>query len=72
MYVPNSGDGLKRLDYRVKEWDIDFQSHLVKLSQERKKPVVLAGDLNVAHQDIDIYDPRGKESTACFTKEEKQ
>lgn len=70
-YVPNSGDGLSRLDYRVQEWDVDFQDHLRKLKEEYNKPVILAGDLNVAHNEIDIYDPRGKEFSACFTKEER-
>ncbi len=70
-YVPNSGDGLSRLEYRVQEWDKDFQDHLRKLREDHDKPVILAGDLNVAHHDIDIYDPRGKEHSACFTKEER-
>ena len=68
--MPNSGDDLRRLDYRVNEWDVDLQNHLAKLKM-KKKPVILAGDLNVAHHDIDIYDPIGKEGEACFTKEEK-
>ncbi len=69
-YVPNSGEGLTRLKYRVDAWDVGLQNHLVKL-KEKQKPVILAGDLNVAHHDIDIYDPLGKENVACFTKEEK-
>ena len=71
VYVPNSGDGLKRLEYRVKEWDVDFQNHLASL-REKNKPIILSGDLNVAHNDIDIYDPNGKSSIACFTPEERK
>jgi len=47
VYVPNSGEGLKRLDYRTKEWDKDFERYLKEL--DTKKPVILTGDLNVAH-----------------------
>ncbi len=57
VYVPNAGEGLKRLDYRAK-WDEDFRKHLVALNE--KKPVILCGDLNVAHQPIDIA--RAKEN----------
>ena len=66
VYVPNSGATLKWHEYRCNEWDLDFRAFLKGL--ERKgKPVLLAGDLNVAHQDIDIYDPKRNESMACFT-----
>lgn len=51
--VPNSGRGLKRLEYRTKEWDADFHSYLKKLDE--KKPVILGGDLNVAHNEIGEY-----------------
>jgi exonuclease III len=47
VYVPNSGEGLRRLDYRTKEWDKDFEKYLKQLDQ--KKSVILTGDLNVAH-----------------------
>jgi exodeoxyribonuclease III len=57
VYVPNAGDGLKRLDYRQK-WDNDFRNYLVNLQQ--KKPVIICGDFNVAHQPIDIA--RAKEN----------
>ncbi len=57
VYVPNAGEGLKRLDYRTK-WDDEFRKYLVTLNQ--KKPVILCGDLNVAHQPIDIA--RAKEN----------
>jgi exodeoxyribonuclease-3 len=55
VYVPNAGEGLKRLDYRSK-WDEDFRQYLVALNQ--KKPVIICGDLNVAHQPIDIARPK--------------
>lgn len=48
-YVPNAGEGLKRLSYRVDEWDRDFHKYLRSLEKEHRKPVVLTGDLNVAH-----------------------
>ncbi|RLN24144.1 DNA-(apurinic or apyrimidinic site) lyase, chloroplastic-like [Panicum miliaceum] len=54
-YVPNSGDGLKRLTYRVTEWDTSLGSYMKEL--EKSKPVILTGDLNCAHQEIDIHDP---------------
>lgn len=57
-YVPNSGEGLKRLDFRVNEWDPHLQAYIKRLSE--RKPVVLAGDLNVAHLDIDIHNPDAK------------
>ena len=66
-YVPNSGDGLKRLKYRVNEWDQDFQKYLTKLRDDKKKPLILSGDLNVAHLEIDVHDPKGKDKVACFT-----
>ena len=71
-YVPNAGvDGLKRLNYRVKEWDADFQKYLKELEQKSGLPVVLCGDLNVAHNEIDIFGPKGKERRAGFTIEER-
>ena len=68
VYAPNSGDGLKRLDYREK-WDADFANYILKLSAI--KPVIIAGDLNVAHQEIDIA--RAKENfnrSAGYTQRE--
>lgn len=65
-YTVNAGDGLKRVDYRVEEWDVDFFKHIEKL-QEKKKPVILSGDLNCAHQEIDIYDPKGKEKVPGYS-----
>jgi len=68
VYVPNSGDGLKRLDYREK-WDADFLSYVVKLN--KRKPVIVSGDLNVAHTEKDIA--RAKENfnkSAGYTQRE--
>ena len=69
-YTPNSGENLKRLDYRVEEWDKDFFEYINKLKE--KKDIILAGDLNVAKDDIDIYETKGHEKTAGFTKEERE
>lgn len=67
VYVPNAGEGLKRLDYRINKWDKDFQNYLLSLS----KPVILTGDLNVAHNEIDVYDPKGKDKVPGYTPEER-
>ncbi|CAL5356532.1 unnamed protein product [Camellia sinensis] len=69
-YVPNSGDGLKRLSYRVTEWDPSLSNYMTEL--EKSKPVILTGDLNCAHEEIDIYDPAGNKRSAGFTNEERQ
>ncbi|WJX11120.1 hypothetical protein P8452_01767 [Trifolium repens] len=69
-YVPNSGDGLKRLSYRVTEWDPALSNYLKDL--EKSKPVVLTGDLNCAHEEIDIYNPAGNKRSAGFTDEERK
>ena len=69
-YVPNSGEGLKRLGYRIEEWDKDFFAYMNKLKE--KKDVILAGDLNVARQNIDIFDPKGRERLAGFTQLERE
>lgn len=68
-YVPNSGKKLDRLSYRVKEWDIAFLKYLKTL--EEKKPVIWCGDLNVAHQEIDLKNPKTNKRTAGFTQEER-
>ena len=68
VYVPNSQDELKRLDYRMK-WEDDFHSYLKKL--EEKKPVVFCGDLNVAHKEIDLKNPKTNRRNAGFTDEER-
>ncbi|MEL6346494.1 MAG: exodeoxyribonuclease III [Myxococcota bacterium] len=70
VYTPNSGRGLPRLDYRVKQWDPAFVAHLKNL--EQSKPVVFCGDLNVAHQEIDIARPSSNRRTAGFTNEERE
>lgn len=72
VYTPNSGDQLLRLDYRVSEWDRDFQEYVKDIEQQTKKPVIVAGDLNVAHNPIDVYDPKHKEFTAAYTEEERK
>ena len=67
-YVPNSQDGLRRLDYRMK-WEDDFRSYLSSLAAA--KPVILCGDLNVAHEEIDIKNPDTNRRNAGFTDEER-
>ena len=69
-YTPNAGDKLKRLDYRVDEWDTDFFEFMKNL--KIKKSVILCGDLNVAFDDIDIYDTKGHSKTPGFTNEERE
>ena len=68
-YTPNSQDGLKRLDYRM-TWEDAFLAHLQAL--DAKKPVVLCGDLNVAHQEIDLKNPKTNRRNAGFTDEERE
>ena len=67
-YTPNSQDGLKRLDYRL-SWEADFLSYLQRL--DAQKPVILCGDLNVAHEEIDIKNPKSNRRNAGFTDEER-
>jgi exodeoxyribonuclease-3 len=68
-YTPNSQNELKRLDYRMK-WEDDFRMYLKKL--EENKPVVLCGDLNVAHNEIDLKNPKTNRKNAGFTDEERE
>lgn len=68
-YVPNSGEGLKRLDYRL-EFEKDMRKYLISLS--KNKAVVYTGDLNVAHNEIDIKNAKSNEKNAGFTKEERE
>ena len=68
-YTPNSQDGLKRLDYRM-SWEDDFRQYLKKLDQQ--KPVILCGDLNVAHEEIDIKNPKTNRHNAGFNDEERE
>ncbi len=67
-YTPNSQDGLKRLDYRMR-WEDDFRGYLCQL--DTIKPVVLCGDLNVAHEEIDLKNPKTNRRNAGFTDEER-
>lgn len=68
VYTPNSQEGLKRLEYRMK-WEDDFLRFLKQL--ETKKPVIVCGDLNVAHQEIDLKNPKSNRKNAGFTDEER-
>ena len=68
VYTPNSQDGLRRLDYRM-QWEDDFQAYLHRLDQH--KPVVVCGDMNVAHQEIDLKNPKTNTRNAGFTDEER-
>lgn len=67
-YVPNAQDGLKRLDYRM-QWEDDFLKYLKRLDE--KKPVIICGDLNVAHNDIDLKNPKSNHFNPGFTDEER-
>lgn len=69
VYTPNSQRGLARLDYRMK-WEDDFRQHLLDL--ESKKPVILCGDLNVAHKEIDLKNPTTNRKSAGFSDEERE
>jgi exodeoxyribonuclease-3 len=69
VYTPNSQDGLRRLDYRCGMWDVAFRQHLHAL--EADKPVVFCGDLNVAHQEIDLARPAANRRNPGFTDEER-
>jgi exonuclease III len=64
--VPNSGQGLKRLEYRVTGWDTAFAAYLERLQES--KPVVVTGDLNCCHQEIDIHSPSTNRKSAGFTQ----
>lgn len=68
-YTPNSQDGLRRLEYRMR-WEDDFRSYLQKL--DKQKPVVVCGDLNVAHEEIDLKNPSTNRKNAGFTDEERE
>ena len=69
VYTPNSQDGLRRLDYRM-QWEDDFRNFLKAL--DKKKPVIVCGDLNVAHEEIDIKNPKTNRRNAGFTDEERE
>lgn len=68
VYTPNSQDGLKRLDYRM-TWEDAFRNYLLRL--DAKKPVVVCGDMNVAHEEIDLKNPKSNRMNAGFTDEER-
>ena len=68
-YTPNAQDGLKRLDYRM-QWEDDFRQYLRTL--DRQKPVILCGDLNVAHEEIDLKNPKTNRMNAGFTDQERE
>ena len=69
VYTPNSKRELLRLEYRAQEWDVDFLKYLKKLEEE--KPVIFCGDLNVAHKEIDLKNPKTNKRNAGFTNEER-
>ncbi|MBR0202681.1 MAG: exodeoxyribonuclease III [Bacteroidaceae bacterium] len=69
VYTPNSQDGLRRLDYRM-DWEDAFRSYLKTLDE--KKPVIVCGDMNVAHQEIDLKNPKSNRKNAGFTDEERE
>lgn len=68
VYTPNAQDGLKRLSYRM-EWDDAFRAYLKRLDSD--KPVIVCGDMNVAHEEIDLKNPRTNHKNAGFTDEER-
>ncbi|MBC7658320.1 MAG: exodeoxyribonuclease III [Chitinophagaceae bacterium] len=69
VYTPNSQDDLRRLPYRHQEWDVDFLNYIRAL--EKIKPVIFCGDLNVAHTEIDLTNPKTNTKSAGFTLEER-
>ena len=68
-YTPNAQNELARIDYRM-QWEDDFRAYLMEL--DRKKPVVLCGDLNVAHQEIDLKNPKSNRGNAGFSDQERE
>ena len=69
VYTPNSQDGLKRLDYRM-TWEDEFRAYLKRL--DARKPVLVCGDLNVAHKEIDLKNPKSNRMNAGFTDQERE
>lgn len=69
VYTPNSQDELRRLDYRM-QWERDFQDYLLRLNA--LKPVIVCGDMNVAHEEIDLKNPKTNRRNAGFTDEERE
>lgn len=70
VYTPNAKDDLSRIPLRYNQWDTAFLAHIKKL--EKKKPVIACGDFNVAHEDIDLANPKQNEGKKGFTKEERE
>jgi len=68
VYTPNSQDGLRRLEYRM-QWERDFRNYLMEL--DRTKPVIVCGDMNVAHEEIDLKNPQTNHQNAGFTDDER-
>ena len=68
VYVPNAQEGLARIDYRM-QWEDDLRAYLLALDAE--KPVVLCGDMNVAHEEIDLKNPKTNRGSACFSDQER-
>ena len=69
VYTPNSQDGLRRLDYRM-TWETDFRNYLLAL--DKKKPVIACSDMNVAHEEIDLKNPKTNRKNAGFTDQERE
>lgn len=69
VYTPNAQDGLRRLDYRM-QWDDDFRAHIQAL--DRMKPVIVCGDMNVAHEEIDLKNPKPNIGNPGFSNEERE
>ena len=69
VYTPNAQDGLRRIDYRM-SWEDAFRDYLVSL--DRKKPVIVCGDMNVAHKEIDLKNPKTNQNNAGFTPQERE
>ena len=70
VYTPNAQAELKRLDYRVNQWDVAFRERLAELQQDR--PVIFCGDLNVAHKEIDLANPKTNRKNPGFSDEERE
>ncbi len=69
VYTPNAQDGLRRLDYRM-QWENDFRDYLLML--DKTKPVVVCGDMNVAHEEIDLKNPKSNRGNAGFSDQERE
>lgn len=70
-YTPNSGLSLERVDYRVKEWDVDFFKYIGSL-ESNSKPIIITGDLNISHNVIDLYNPSGKHKFPGYSPQERK